>query len=312
MPIRNVSPSNSSSVSSAASQDVEAGRTQDPQNRPGGAGGGIPRISNTISTQPPNTLRSIMNFITRASAPIMAQIPGSHNQAQNRQILADLTAGKPTPFSAALSSGIHLAKDDLQGLPGFPSDIGSMVKNSVSALQMNPPNTLYKPETLQQGIRSQLKIEAVKASVVEEVKIKLGQAGAPNDEGSIATLLTSSGTKYIDMKLIGIAGKDELPGLRANLVKSMVQEGISQKNYTEAKKEALVKGEQMLKDVGLNEGNTQKEMKNLKMGIDGAALQLEEQLTEKNGGTMPAIAKHQYEKVFSQQVDALGVRVGIY
>lgn len=296
--LRNVSDSSQGLENIQATDTQQKTSTQDGQPRVGR--GAIPRIMAALNSAVnfmSNTLQEYKTAILTTTQSTSVQ--QNEVRLQNRALINQmLDPNQPQPFPNAIDNATKQTIKDLAGISH--KEVGSITSTALNNLSMSIAKleTKLTDDIMSSLLTTEMKNILLKDVVVQNLKSELGTRGVPNDEGAMATLLM---TKQYEMGALARTPNEDLQKTIENLVASMGDNAVTQRNYTQAKNEiqnTYIEAIMINKDITKQEASQLPELKELKLKLDQAALELEEAYTTKNGGQLPEVSLQDYREIF--------------
>ncbi len=296
--LRNVSNSSQSLENIQATDTQQKASTQEGQPRVGK--GAIPRIMAALNSAVnfvSNTLQEYKTAILTTTQ--SASVQRNAIRLQNKALISQmLDLNQPQPFPNAIDNATKQTIKDLAGISH--KEVGSITSTALNNLSRNITKleTKLTDDIMSSLLTTEMKNILLKDVVIQNLKNELGRRGVPNDEGAMATLLM---TKQYEMGALARTPNKDLQKTIENLVTSMGDNAVTQRNYTQAKNEiqnTYIEAVMINKDMTKQEANQLPELKELKIKLDQAALELEETYTTKNGGQLPEVSLQDYREIF--------------
>lgn len=296
--LRNVSNSSQSLENIQATDTQQKASTQEGQPRVGK--GAIPRIMAALNSAVnfvSNTLQEYKTAILTTTQ--SASVQRNEIRLQNKALISQmLDLNQPQPFPNAIDNATKQTIKDLAGISH--KEVGSITSTALNNLSRNITKleTKLTDDIMSSLLTTEMKNILLKDVVIQNLKSELGRRGVPNDEGAMATLLM---TKQYEMGALARTPNEDLQKTIENLVTSMGDNAVTQRNYTQAKNEiqnTYIEAVMINKDMTKQEASQLPEFKELKIKLDQAALELEETYTTKNGGQLPEVSLQDYREIF--------------
>lgn len=296
--LRNVSNSSQSLENIQATDTQQKASTQEGQPRIGK--GAIPRIMAALNSTVnfvSSTLQEYKTAILTITQPTNVQ--QNKIRLQNRALINQmLDPNQPQPFPNAIDNATKQTIKDLTGIPH--REVRSITSTALNNLSMNIAKleTKLTDDIMSSLLTTEMKNILLKDVVIQNLKNELVTRGISNDEGAMATLLM---TKQYEIGTLAHTPNENLQKTIENLVTSMGDNAVTQRNYTQAKNEiqnTYIEAIMINKDITKEEASQLPEFKELKLKLDQAALELEETYTIKNGGQLPEVSLQDYREIF--------------
>ncbi|AGC50469.1 hypothetical protein K9U34_04835 [Lawsonia intracellularis] len=296
--LRNVSDSSQNLENVQATENKQKANTQDGQPRVGK--GAIPRIMAALNSAVNFVSSTLQEYKTAILTTTQStSVQQNEIRLQNRDLISQmLDPNQPQPFPNAIDNATKQTIKDLAGISH--KEVGSITSTALNNLSMSITKleTKLTDDIMTSLLTTEMKNILLKDVVVQNLKNELGTRGVPNDEGAMATLLM---TKQYEMGALARTPNENLQKTIENLVTSMSDNAVTQRNYTQAKNEiqnTYIEAIMVNKDMTKQEASQLPELKELKLKLDQAALELEETYTTKNGGQLPEISLQDYREIF--------------
>lgn len=308
---RNISDSSQRLESIQTTDTQQKANTQDGQPRVGR--GAIPRIMAALNSAVNFVSSTLQEYKTAILTTTQStSVQQNEIRLQNKNLMSQmLDPDQPQPFPKAIDNAIEQTIKDLSGISH--KEVRAITSTALKNLSMSIAKleTKLTDDIMSSMLTTEMKNILLKDVVVQNLKNELEMRGVPNDEGAMATLLM---TKQYEMGALARTPNENLPKTIENLVTSMGDTAVTQRNYTQAKNEiqkTYIEAVIINKNMTKQEASQLPELKELKIKLDQAALKLEETYTTKNGGQLPEVSLQDYREIFQEvaapYLNAIGI-----